>query len=90
MPLSSRYSKQIGLKQLGLKVTKPRLKILDVFENAKQHHLSVDDIYRVLQSSKSDIGISTVYRVISQFESVGIIRKLNLGRDQSLYELDYG
>jgi Fur family ferric uptake transcriptional regulator len=79
-----------SLKQVGLKITQPRLKILDIFENAKQHHLSADDVYKILQSSKEDIGISTVYRVISQFEAAGIIKKLNLGRDQFLYELDYG
>jgi Fur family ferric uptake transcriptional regulator len=78
------------LKQLGLKVTQPRLKILNIFETSKQHHLSVEEVYQILQNSKQCVGISTVYRVISQFEVAGIIKRLNLGRDQSVYELDYG
>ena len=70
-----------NLKQVGLKITQPRLKILHIFENSKQRHLSADDIHRILQQQNQDVSIATIYRVLGQFESAGILQRLNLGRD---------
>jgi Fur family ferric uptake transcriptional regulator len=77
------------LKQAGLKITKQRLKILHIFEKSDhQRHLSADDIYRILQQNSEEVSIATVYRVLAQFESAGILQRTNLGRDQATYELD--
>ena len=59
------------LKSTGLKATLPRLKILEVFQNAKQRHMTAEDVYRVLLDEQSDIGLATVYRVLMQFEQAG-------------------
>ena len=75
------------LKSAGLKVTLPRLKILEVLENSPNHHLSVEDIYRVLIKHHEEVGIATIYRVLSQFEESGIVHKLNFENNQAVYEL---
>ncbi|WP_116964165.1 ferric iron uptake transcriptional regulator [Fastidiosibacter lacustris] len=76
------------LKQAGLKITQQRLKILRIFESSQQRHLSADDVYKILQQNSEDVGIATVYRVLAQFESAGILQRLNLGREQAVYELE--
>jgi len=78
------------LKSAGLKVTLPRLKILEVLENSPNHHLSVEDIYRVLIEHHEEVGIATIYRVLSQFEESGIVHKLNFENNQAVYELMWG
>ena len=65
------------LKSAGLKVTLPRLKILEVLEKSPNHHLSAEDIYRVLIDQHEEVGVATIYRVLSQFEESGIVQKLN-------------
>ncbi|MFZ9035496.1 MAG: ferric iron uptake transcriptional regulator [Francisellaceae bacterium] len=75
------------LKQAGLKITQPRLKILKLFETAEMRHLSAEDVYRLLHESNEDVGIATVYRVLAQFEASGLLQRLNLGMDQAVYEL---
>ena len=75
------------LKSVGLKVTLPRLKILEVLENSPNHHLSVEDIYRQLIEIHEEVGIATIYRVLSQFEESGIVHKLNFENNQAVYEL---
>ena len=75
------------LKSAGLKVTLPRLKILEVLENSPNHHLSVEDIYRQLIEHHEEVGIATIYRVLSQFEESGIVHKLNFENNQAVYEL---
>ena len=75
------------LKSAGLKVTLPRLKILEVLEISPNHHLSVEDIYRVLIEHHEEVGIATIYRVLSQFEESGIVHKLNFENNQAVYEL---
>ena len=77
-----------NLKQAGLKITQQRLKILGIFEGSEQRHLSADDVYRVVQQNEADVGIATIYRVLAQFESSGILQRLNLGREQAVYELN--
>ena len=75
------------LKSAGLKVTLPRLKILEVLESSSSHHLSAEDIYRVLIEQNEEGGVATIYRVLSQFEESGIVQKLNFENNQAVYEL---
>lgn len=78
------------LKSTGLKATLPRLKILDIFQNGAQRHMTAEDVFRVLLEERSDIGLATVYRVLTQFESAGLVLKHNFEAGQSVYELDRG
>jgi Fur family ferric uptake transcriptional regulator len=78
------------LKKVGLKVTLPRLKILQILENAKAHHFSAEDLYRVLLESGDDIGLATVYRVLTQFEEAGLVMRHHFEGGQSVFELNQG
>jgi Fur family ferric uptake transcriptional regulator len=78
------------LKKVGLKVTLPRVKILQILENAESHHLSAEDVYRVLLESDEDIGLATVYRVLTQFEEAGLVTRHNFEGGHSVFELDHG
>ncbi|HVE44038.1 MAG TPA: ferric iron uptake transcriptional regulator [Gammaproteobacteria bacterium] len=78
------------LKKAGLKVTLPRLKILQILENAKERHLSPEDIYRLLVASGDDTGLATVYRVLTQFEEAGLVIRHYFESGQSVFELDSG
>lgn len=80
----------VNLKKAGLKITTPRLKILEIMEQAKEHHLSAEDIYRSLIDLKEEIGLATVYRVLTQFEEAGLVKRHNFEGGQSVYELDHG
>jgi len=75
------------LKSVGLKVTLPRLKILEVLEKSSNHHLSAEDIYRALMEQNEEVGVATIYRVLTQFEESGIVNKLNFENNQAVYEL---
>jgi len=75
------------LKSAGLKVTLPRLKILEVLEKSSNHHLSAEDIYRKLMAQHGEVGVATIYRVLTQFEESGIVNKLNFENNQAVYEL---
>lgn len=79
-----------NLKKAGLKITLPRLKILEILEKAKEHHLSAEDLYRVLHESGEEIGLATIYRVLTQFEEAGLVRRHYFEGGQSVFELDYG
>lgn len=79
-----------NLKKVGLKITLPRLKILEIMEKAKQHHLSAEDIYKVLLDSDEEIGLATVYRVLTQFEEAGLVVRHHFEGGQSVFELDHG
>ncbi len=78
------------LRKAGLKITLPRLKILEILEVSKQRHLSAEDIYKELLQSGEDIGLATVYRVLTQFESAGLITRHNFEGGHSVFELDDG
>ncbi len=78
------------LKKAGLKVTLPRIKILQILENASLHHMSAEDVYRVLLESSEDIGLATVYRVLTQFEEAGLVVRHNFAEGHSVFELDHG
>jgi Fur family ferric uptake transcriptional regulator len=78
------------LRKAGLKITLPRLKILEIFENTQQRHLSAEDIYKELLKHNEDIGLATVYRVLTQFESAGLVTRHNFEGGHSVFELDDG
>ena len=78
------------LRKAGLKVTHPRLRILAVLENAQSRHMTAEDIYRLLLEQGEDIGLATVYRVLTQFEAAGLVLKHHFESGQSVYELDRG
>ena len=79
-----------NLRKVGLKVTQPRKRILDLLEEAGNKHMTADDIYRVLIKAGEDIGLATVYRVLNQFEAAGLVVKHNFESGQAYYELDSG
>ncbi|MGO3742577.1 transcriptional repressor [Kerstersia sp.] len=83
-------SDKIELKDSGLKVTFPRLKILDVFRNSEQRHLTAEDVYRLLMADNIEIGLATVYRVLTQFEQAGLLKRNQLGTNKAVYELNDG
>lgn len=79
-----------NLKKAGLKITLPRRKILEILEKAKDHHMSAEDIYRILLDSGEEIGLATVYRVLTQFEEAGLVVRHHFEGGQSVFELDHG
>ena len=78
------------LRKAGLKVTLPRMKILEMLENSDNRHLSAEDVYKGLMDSGEDIGLATVYRVLTQFESAGLVQRHHFEGGQSIFELDEG
>jgi Fur family ferric uptake transcriptional regulator len=78
------------LRKAGLKITLPRLKILEILEAAKARHMSAEDIYKNLLQSGEDIGLATVYRVLTQFEGAGLVTRHNFEGGHSIFELDDG
>jgi len=78
------------LRNAGLKVTLPRLKILEIFENSNLRHLSAEDMYKELLNAGEDIGLATVYRVLTQFESAGLVTRHNFEGGHAVFELDEG
>lgn len=78
------------LKNLGLKATLPRLKVLALFENSTQRHLSAEDVYRMLLNSGEDVGLATVYRVLTQFEHAGLLVRHHFESDKAVFELNQG
>ena len=80
----------LNLKNMGLKETLPRLKIINVFETSTSRHLSAEDIYRHLLEDQMDVGLATVYRVLTQFEQAGILMRHHFESGKAVYELDQG
>ncbi|MEI7038311.1 ferric iron uptake transcriptional regulator [Fulvimonas yonginensis] len=78
------------LRRVGLKVTHPRMRILQIFEEEGVKHLTAEDVYKRLLAEQEDIGLATVYRVLTQFEAAGIVVKHNFEGGQAVYELDRG
>ena len=78
------------LKNTGLKATLPRLKILEIFQIGKQRHMTAEDVYRVLLEDRSDIGLATVYRVLTQFEQAGLLSRRNFESGKAVYEINEG
>ncbi len=78
------------LRKVGLKVTHPRMRIFNILETASPRHMTAEDIYRQLMSQGEDIGLATVYRVLTQFETAGLVLKHNFEGGQAVFELDRG
>ncbi|WP_045857809.1 ferric iron uptake transcriptional regulator [Teredinibacter purpureus] len=78
------------LRKAGLKVTLPRVKILQILENSVDRHLSAEDVYKLLLEAGEDVGLATVYRVLTQFESAGLVERHNFDGGHSVFELDRG
>ena len=79
------------LKKAGLKVTIPRMRILEIMERSKERHMTAEDIYRKLLDEQEEIGLATVYRVLTQFEAAGIILRHHFSeKGSACYELDHG
>ncbi len=83
-------SQSQDLKKAGLKATVPRLKILEILENHKDDHMRAEDVYKALLDSNEDIGLATVYRVLTQFEQAGLVARHHFEGGHSVFELDQG
>lgn len=79
-----------SLKDIGLKATLPRRKILELFEASKVRHLSAEDVYKALIAEDIDIGLATVYRVLTQFEQAGLLSRQHFETGKSVFELNEG
>ena len=78
------------IRKAGLKVTLPRLKILQILESSTQRHLSAEEVYKELLASGDDVGLATVYRVLTQFEAAGLVERHNFDGGYAVFELDRG
>ena len=78
------------LKSTGLKATVPRLKILEIFQKGQQRHMTAEDVFRVLLDERSDVGLATVYRVLTQFEQAGILSRSHFESGKAVYEINEG
>lgn len=88
--MESNFNNIAQLKDNGLKVTGPRLKILDLFETRAEAHLSAEDVYRILLDQGIEIGVATIYRVLTQFEQAGILLRHHFETGKAVYELNKG
>jgi Fur family ferric uptake transcriptional regulator len=79
-----------SLKKAGLKITAPRTKILEIFETSNKRHLSAEEIYKVLLNLSEDVGLATVYRVLTQFEHAGLLTRHHFAEGHSVFELNSG
>lgn len=78
------------LRKVGLKVTLPRVKILQILETSEHHHMSAEDVYKALMEAGEDVGLATVYRVLTQFETAGLVVRHNFDGGHSVFELERG
>lgn len=78
------------LKNAGLKATTPRLKILNLFETSDVRHLTAEDVYKILMAEGEDVGLATVYRVLTQFEAAGLLIRHHFEGDKAIFELNQG
>jgi len=78
------------LKNIGLKATLPRLKILDLFEQSNKRHMTAEEVYRLLSDESQDIGLATVYRVLTQFEAAGLVTRHHFEDGVAVFELNQG
>ena len=79
-----------NLKASGLKATLPRLKILEIFQNSKVRHLTAEDVYKILLNENMDVGLATVYRVLTQFEQAGLLHRNHFETGKAIFELNEG
>ena len=78
------------IRKAGLKVTLPRVKILELLESSSQRHVSAEDVYKMLLDKGEEIGLATVYRVLTQFEAAGLVTRHNFEGGHAVFELDHG
>lgn len=78
------------LKKAGLKATLPRLRILEIMESSRLKHMSAEDVYKSLLDAGEEVGLATVYRVLTQFEAAGLIKRHNFDSGHSVFEIDQG
>ncbi|ALV09006.1 ferric iron uptake transcriptional regulator [Roseateles depolymerans] len=78
------------IKNSGLKATLPRIKILEIFQKAQQRHMTAEDVYKALLDERADIGLATVYRVLTQFEQAGLLSRNHFESGKSVFELNEG
>ncbi len=78
------------IKSTGLKATTPRIKVLEVFQRSRERHLTAEEVYRALLQEGSDVGLATVYRVLTQFEQAGLLARNHFEGDRAVYELNEG
>ena len=78
------------IKNSGLKATLPRIKILEIFQNTRQRHMTAEDVYKALLVEDADIGLATVYRVLTQFEQAGLLSRNHFESGKSVFELNEG
>jgi len=78
------------LKASGLKATLPRIKILDIFQNSEVRHLTAEDVYKILLADNMDVGLATVYRVLTQFEQAGLLNRNHFETGKAIFELNAG
>ena len=78
------------LKKAGLKATLPRIRILQILEDSNERHMSAEDVYKTLLDNSEEVGLATVYRVLTQFESAGLVMRHNFDSGHSVFELDSG
>lgn len=78
------------LKKAGLKATLPRLRILEIMEDSRLKHMSAEDVYKSLLDAGEEVGLATVYRVLTQFEAAGLVKRHNFDSGHSVFEIDQG
>lgn len=83
-------SENIELRKVGLKVTLPRVKIMQILDASEQRHMSAEDVYKALMDAGEDVGLATVYRVLTQFEAAGLVIRHNFDGGHAVFELDDG
>lgn len=81
---------QQSLKNMGLKATLPRMKILDLFQRSDERHLTAEDVYRMLLDEQLDVGLATIYRVLTQFEQAGLLKRHHFESGKAVFELNEG
>lgn len=78
------------LHNIGLKATVPRLKVLELFQGSKERHMSAEDVYKLLLNDNADVGLATVYRVLTQFEQAGLLQRHHFEGGRAVFELNEG
>ena len=81
---------KIDIKEAGLKVTQPRIRILNILETADQKHFSAEELFHILSQEGNSIGLATIYRVLTQFETAGLVIRHNFEGGQAVFELNQG
>lgn len=90
MPTKQTQSEGLDLKKAGLKITHPRVKILHIMESSDKRHMGAEEIYKTLLDTGEDVGLATVYRVLTQFEAAGLVIRHHFEEGHSVYELNQG